>query len=148
MKKVILCAVALMLGAITYAQTSQNTAGSTEATDATEAVAANGDAPATANTGSSRQEGDNQRVQARQQGENNSIETIQSNGAGIGGNQSTALQLSSLDGLTSRNNVIFTEQVGSNNQAFALQVGDYNDAVIEQGLNDDTSSGNLSLIHI
>jgi len=146
MKKMILCAVALMLGAITYAQTSQTTAGTTSATSAKTAVGANGNAPATANTGESRQEGDNQRVQARQQGENNSIETFQANGSGTGGNQSTALQLSTLDGFTSRRNVIYTEQIGSDNRAFALQVGDDNDAVIEQGLNDDASHGNSAYI--
>ena len=146
MKKVVLCAAVMMVGAISFAQTSQTTTTGHTAATSQDPVGANGDAPDTANTGSSRQEGDNQRVQARQQGENNSIETIQSNGAGVGGNQSTALQLSSLDGFTSRRNVIYTEQVGTGNQAFALQVGDDNDAVIEQGLNDDTSSGNSAYI--
>ena len=139
MKKAILCAAALMFGTMAFAQVS----GAPVATQ----VLPIGGAPATANTGESIQNGNDNKVRVRQAGTSQSVYTNQNDGSGSGGNLAKVRQTGAVQpGISGELNLAEVLQSGSANQAQTRQEGDYNNASTRQGQNDDSSSGNKAKI--
>ncbi|MDT0293156.1 curlin [Mesonia ostreae] len=138
MKKVILCATALMFGAIGFAQVS----GAPQASQ----VAAQAGAAAGANTGESVQNGNDNRVWVRQAGTSQSVYTNQNDGSGMGGNLARVRQTGVVNPLSGELNLAEVLQSGSENQSTTWQQGDRNNAITRQGQNDDASARNKALI--
>jgi len=139
MKKVILCAAALMFGSFAFAQVS----GAPTAT----AEAAITGAATGANTGTSIQEGNDNRVRVRQAGTSNSVLTNQNDGTGDGGNLARVRQTGEVQaGISGELNLAEVLQSGTMNQSTTLQEGDENNAVTRQGQNNTASEGNLARI--
>ena len=138
MKKAILCAAALMFGTMAFAQVSiAPTAGT---------AAALPGAGAGANTGLSIQNGDNNKVRVRQAGTEQSVLTFQDNGSGLGGNLAKVRQTGSVQAASGFQNAAEVNQSGTANQSSTRQEGDLNNAITNQGQNDDSSSGNKASI--
>lgn len=143
MKKVMLCAAALLIGGFAFGQVS-NSAGTAPSTTAAET---NLSADPTANVGTTIQTGDGQAVKIRQAGTIQSVLTNQSNGAGSGGNLARVMQTGNVSGNTAASgeanwatvfqsgttNESTTKQEGDRNNAFTDQVGETNRARIRQG---------------
>jgi hypothetical protein len=143
MKKVIFCAVALMFTALGFSQVTDSNG---NASPAATTVGILPGAAATANSGLSIQNGDDQKVRVRQAGTNQSAYTNQDNGSGTGGNLARVMQtgeVSSASGVANRTDVL---QSGTENQSTTKQEGDYNDAVTRQGQDNDASAWNKALI--
>ncbi|MGY8915226.1 MAG: hypothetical protein ACKVJF_09120 [Flavobacteriales bacterium] len=131
MKKVILCAAALMIGGVAFAQVS-NSAGTAPSTLSAET---NLSLDPLANTGTSIQTGDNQAVRIRQAGTIQSVLTDQSNGAGTGGNLARVRQTGNVSGNTAASgeaNWATVLQSGTTNQSTTRQEGDFNNAFTDQ----------------
>ena len=152
MKKVILSAAALMFGAVAFAQTT---------TSGTEASVPTGVAPTEAvdnrtattpegNYGESIQNGNDHKVRVRQAGSDNSVYTNQSDGSTSGGNKADVVQTGAVqqpnNPYSGQSNMAATVQVGGANEASTWQQGDRNMAAIDQGLSDDSSTGNKASI--
>ena len=131
MKKIILCAVALMFGVVAFAQTP---------------VAPLPGSALGANTGESIQNGNDNKVRVRQAGTSQSVYTNQNDGSGTGGNLAKIRQTGAVSALSGVENNADVWQSGSANQSQTRQEGDYNYASTEQGQNDDSSSGNKAKI--
>ena len=143
MKKVILSAAALMIGAIGFAQVS----GAPEAQSQT--TVPNNSANANANKGKSEQFGDDHRVRVRQAGTKQSVYTYQANGVGtIGGNRAEVLQSGDINTNSGRLNEADVLQTGDENLSLTIQEGDRNNAITRQGQTDLNvlSSGNQAYI--
>ena len=138
MKKVMLSAAALMIGAIGFAQVS----GAPQAT----AVPLQAGAAADANSGESIQNGNDNRVKVRQAGTNQSVYTNQNDGAGIGGNLAQVWQTGAVQATSGVENLAEVLQSGSENQSTTLQEGDNNNAVTRQGQNNSASANNMARI--
>ena len=89
MRKILLSAAALIVGAASYAQISGAPTSLT--------VSALPGAVVTTNTGESIQNGNGNKVRLRQAGTNQSVFTEQSNGTGLGGNLGDVMQTGSVD---------------------------------------------------
>jgi len=139
MKKVILCAGALLFGSFAFAQVN----GSAPTADET---VANHSTDATANRGETIQEGNANKVRVRQAGTRNSVYTNQDDGSGIGGNLGDIIQTGEVSGISGVANEVELRQSGSRNQSSMYQQGDRNNAVTLQGQNEDDSSNNRALI--
>jgi len=138
MKKVMLSAAALMIGAIGFAQVS----GAPQASQ----VAAQPGAAVGANTGESVQNGNDNRVWVRQAGTSQSVYTNQNDGSGIGGNLARVKQTGVVNPTSGELNLAEVLQSGSENQSTTWQQGDRNNAITRQGQNNDASAGNKALI--
>lgn len=99
-----------------------------------------------ANTGLSVQNGDDNKVRVRQAGTEQSVLTYQDNGSGLGGNLARVRQTGSVSGVSGYQNAAEVNQSGTANQATSVQEGDLNNSIINQGQNDDASSGNKAAI--
>tara|TARA_R100000935_G_scaffold9625_1_gene19553 strand:- start:36332 stop:37837 length:1506 start_codon:yes stop_codon:yes gene_type:complete len=142
MKKVILCAVALVFGTFAYAQVGG-------APVADQSLVPDNSASAESNAGLSIQNGDDNRVRVRQAGELNTVYTEQDNGTGLGGNLARVMQTGDVNGNqadSGEDNAAEVRQSGSANQSTTVQEGDFNNAYTAQGQNDAASSGNKALI--
>ena len=138
MKKLFLFAGALMISAIGFSQVAgAPTAGT---------AAALPGAGVGANTGLSVQNGDDNKVRVRQAGTEQSVLTYQDNGSGLGGNLARVRQTGSVSGVSGYQNAAEVNQSGTANQATSVQEGDLNNAILNQGQNDDASSGNMAAI--
>ncbi len=138
MKKVIFCAIALMLGGMTYAQ------GPTEISQLQPALPG---AAIGANTGLSIQNGENHKVKVRQAGTEQSVYSNQDMGTGsIGGNLAYIRQTGAVDITSGVQNAADVIQSGDENQSTTRQEGDYNSAVTKQGQNNTASSENKGYI--
>lgn len=142
MKKVILCAAALMIGSFAFAQHVPEKP--TLAIGQT-AVPNNSPNPK-ANTGESVQSGHNQKVRVRQVGTKNSAETKQDDGTGTGGNLALIEQNGANTANSGEENRSKIVQSGTANQAYSRQEGDFNHSVINQGQNDAASAGNKAYV--
>jgi len=138
MKKVMLSAAALMIGAIGFAQVS----GAPTAV----AVPAQAGAAAGANTGESIQNGNDNRVWVRQAGTSQSVYTNQNDGAGTGGNLARVRQMGAVQATSGVENLAEVLQSGDLNQSTTFQEGDRNNAVTRQGQNDNSSASNMAMI--
>lgn len=145
MKKVILCAAALMFGTVAMAQVSGTPMGGGSQPAVTPVAALPG-AAAGANTGQSIQNGNDNKVRVRQAGTSQSVLTNQSDGSGTGGNLAQVTQIGLVQSGSGELNLAEVQQQGSANQTTLLQQGDYNEAITRQGSNDDASSGNKARI--
>ena len=144
MRKVIFCAIALMLGGMTYAQVT-DTSGDTSPNVKTSGVLP---VAVGANTGLSIQNGDDNKVRVRQAGTSQDVYTHQDNGSGIGGNLAYIMQTGDVSATSGVENKASLEQSGTENQSTTLQEGDFNEAITRQGkVIDDGSTGNKALIH-
>ncbi|KJJ38290.1 hypothetical protein [Aequorivita vladivostokensis] len=135
MKKVILGAAALMIGAIGFAQYTPDAPGAA-------GTIGNNSSSSTANTGESIQNGDNQKVKVRQVGTEQSAASYQDNGAGIGSNQAFIKQIGSVTGTSGYLNRAEVHQKGSTNESTQLQEGDNNSSLVNQGMTDMASADN------
>lgn len=143
MKKVILSAVALMIGGFVFAQTQTNApAAPTNAQGLIPAPSV----PASANAAYAIQNGDDNKVKVRQVGTKQGAYSDQDNGSGVGGNQARILQTGNVGPLSGRLNMSEVYQRGTENQSTLRQFGNKNEALTQQGMNDDGSAGNLALI--
>tara|TARA_R110002072_G_scaffold124085_3_gene259563 strand:+ start:11725 stop:13188 length:1464 start_codon:yes stop_codon:yes gene_type:complete len=138
MKKVILCAAALMFGTMAFAQVSGAPTAS--------AVPALPGAASGANTGESIQNGNDNKVRVRQAGTSQSVYTNQNDGSGSGGNLARVMQTGLVNPTSGIENLAEVLQSGSANQSTTVQEGDYNNAVTRQGQNDDSSADNRAKI--
>ncbi|MET7028165.1 hypothetical protein [Sediminicola luteus] len=134
MKKVILCAAALMIGGFAFAQ-------------GTAPVAHQGGLPTTpsgtANDGMSIQNGNDHKVLVQQAGQKNTVFTDQDNqSTTIGANLAWIRQSGVNTTESGVANMADVLQDGDNNLSSTDQNGDMNNAVTNQGQTDDTSSGN------
>ncbi|MAY23279.1 MAG: curlin [Flavobacteriaceae bacterium] len=142
MKKLMLCAIALMFTAVGFSQVTDSNGNSSPTATTVPNLSADPDA----NTGLSIQNGNDNKVRVRQAGTSQSVYTNQDNGSGIGGNQARVMQtgaVSSASGVMNRADVL---QSGSTNQSTTKQEGDTNDAVTRQGQDNDASANNRALI--
>ncbi len=165
MKKVILSALALVIGAVAFAQDNKSSYPPSDPSPGANPTAQEGHSTVLleiptpevnkstntdANTGTTIQDGDGQRAQVRQQGIINSALTIQSNGDGTGGNEVLVTQTSRATGnpASTASNIVFTEQIGTENISVSTQEGFGNVAVTGQGLADDgeVSKNNVAYI--
>lgn len=144
MKKVVLSAMALMFAAVGFSQVTDSNGNASPVATTVPILAG---AAATANSGLSIQNGDDNKVRVRQAGTNQSVYTFQNNGDGMdGANQAFVRQtgaVSAASGVENRTDVL---QSGEYNSSMTIQEGDYNDAITRQGQIDGTSSGNKALI--
>jgi hypothetical protein len=139
MKKVLLSAAALMIGAVSFAQVA--------GAPTSQVVSALPGAAATANAGESIQNGNANKVQVRQAGTNQSVYTNQNDGStGLGGNLARVFQTGDVSAPSGIENATEVLQSGAANQSTSIQQGDYNNAYTAQGQNDDASSGNKARI--
>lgn len=140
MKKVLLSAAALMIGAVSFAQVAGAPTSGT--------VAILPGAAATANTGESIQNGNANKVQVRQAGTNQSVFTNQDDGLlGTGGNLGIIYQTGDVNPPSGIENAATLLQSGTANQSTSIQQGDRNNAYTAQGQNDDgASTGNKARI--
>lgn len=138
MKKVMLSAAALLLCAVGYAQVSGAPTAGTAAPLPGAGVGAN--------TGLSIQNGDANKVRVRQAGSEQSVLTYQDNGSGLGGNLARVMQTGDVTGASGYQNAAEVNQSGTFNQSTTVQEGDLNNAIINQGQNDDSSAGNKARI--
>ncbi len=142
MKKVVLCAAALVFGTLAYAQVGG-------APSADQSLVPQNSADTEANAGLSIQNGDDNRVRVRQAGELNTVYTEQDNGTGLGGNLARVMQTGDVNGNqadSGEDNAAEVRQSGSTNQSTTVQEGDFNNAYTAQGQNNPASSGNKALI--
>ena len=139
MKKVILSAAALLIGAVSFAQISGAPTAQT--------VTALPGAATTANAGESIQNGNNHKVQVRQAGTNQSVYTEQNDGSTVaGGNLAAVYQTGDVNPPSGVENAAEVLQSGATNESTTIQQGDYNNAYTAQGQNDDASTGNKARI--
>ncbi|PVW14512.1 curlin [Marixanthomonas spongiae] len=143
MKKLMLSAAALMIGAIGFAQVTDTDG---DLSPSPNVVAPLPNAAAGANTGESVQNGNDNRVWVRQAGTSQSVYTNQSDGSGIGGNLAKVMQTGAVSAASGVANAADTRQQGTENQSNTIQEGDANEAVTRQGMNDDGSTGNKARI--
>ncbi len=146
MKKVVLSAMALMFAAVGFSQVTDSNGNASPV--ATTVPILTG-AAATANSGLSIQNGNDNKVRVRQAGTNQSVYTNQDNGAGIiGANQAFVRQTGAVSGASGVGNRTDVFQSGDVNSSMTIQEGDYNDAITRQGQKDPAilSSGNQALI--
>ena len=145
MRKLMLSAAALLLGAILFAQNQPLNPVSTEKAALQPALS---DADVGANTGLSIQHGKAHKVMVRQAGTNQSAYTNQDMGSGlIGGNLAFIQQTGSVNAATSGvQNAADVIQSGDENESTTRQEGDYNSAVTKQGQKNFASSKNKGLI--
>jgi len=139
MKKVILSAVALMIGGFAFAQTTPDAP-----TQAVDIVALPG-APSSANTGESVQNGNNQKVSVIQIGTKQSAASYQEDGMGIGGNLARIKQTGNVGPTSGVANLAEVHQQGSTNQSTQWQEGDKNSSLVKQGMNNAASANNKAL---
>ncbi|MGM0932877.1 MAG: curlin [Bacteroidota bacterium] len=143
MKKVMLSAAALMIGAIGFAQVS----GAPEATSQDPTVVPNNSANTQANKGKSEQFGNDHRVRVRQAGTKQSVYTMQADGSGtIGANRAEILQSGTINTNSGRKNAADVYQSGDENLSLTIQEGDRNNAITRQGQTDDASARNQAFI--
>ena len=139
MKKVILSAAALLIGAVSFAQVA--------GAPTSQVVSALPGAAATANAGESIQNGNANKVQVRQAGTNQSVYTNQNDGStGLGGNLARVFQTGDVSAPSGIENAAEVLQSGAANQSTTIQQGDFNNSYTAQGQNDDASSGNKARI--
>lgn len=138
MKKIILCAGALMVGTFAFAQVS----GASQAGTAASLPGA----PSSANVGESVQNGNDNKVRVRQAGTSQSVLTNQNDGLGTGGNLGQIIQTGSVSSLSGELNLAELNQSGSNNISLTEQQGDQNNAITNQGQNDLESADNKARI--
>ena len=139
MKKIILCAAALLFGTMAFAQVS----GAPEA----QVVAPLPGTGGHMNAGQSIQNGDDNAVRVRQAGTENSVYTEQDNGSGGGGNLARIMQTGDVQaGISAYRNAAEVLQSGDDNQSTTVQEGDLNNAYTAQGQNDDSSARNKARI--
>jgi hypothetical protein len=143
MKKVIFCAIALMLGGLTYAQYGPQYVGPAEQAALQPALPG---AAIGANTGLSIQNGMDHKVRVEQAGTEQSAYSNQDNGSGSGGNLAFIRQTGVNMPASGVQNAADVIQYGDVNQSFVRQEGDFNSAVSKQGLN-YASSNNKGHIH-
>ena len=142
MKKVILSAAALLIGAATFAQVPG-------APVADQSLVPQNSADAEANAGLSIQNGNDNRVRVRQAGELNTSYTEQDNGTGTGGNLARVMQTGNVNGNqadSGEDNAAEVRQSGTANQSTTVQEGDFNNAYTAQGQTNLASSGNKAKI--
>jgi len=99
-----------------------------------------------ANTGLSVQNGDDNKVRVRQAGTEQSVLTYQDNGSGLGGNLARVMQTGDVTGASGYQNAAEVNQSGTTNQSTTVQEGDLNNAITNQGQNDDASANNKARI--
>ena len=143
MKKVVLSAIALFVGAIGFSQVTDGDGNSSS--DPT-VIAALPGAGAGANTGLSVQYGNAQRVRVRQAGTRQSAYTVQDNGSGAGGNQAFVRQTGAVGPNSGVLNAAEVLQSGTTNSSLTRQEGDRNKANTRQGQNNDASANNKAYI--
>ena len=143
MKKLFLCAVALMIASLGFAQVI-DTGGEWSPTPKT--VAPLSGAAVDANTGLSIQNGNDNKVWVRQAGTFQSVRTYQDDGTGTGGNLTWVMQTGSVQANSGVWNVTEVIQSGTVNQSSTKQEGDYNEAITRQGQIITASAGNKALI--
>ena len=142
MKKVIFCAVALMMGAVGLSQTTPvPPAAPTNA----QALTPMAPAPPTANMDHSIQNGNDQKVSVTQIGTSQGAYSDQDNGTGLGFNQARILQTGNVQAASGVGNMAEVWQRGSANQSTQAQYGDYNESLIRQGMTNTASAGNRAL---
>ncbi len=136
MKKVIFCAMALMMGTMLFAQHMPTP-------PTAPATVPNSSPNPLANTGKSIQNGNGQMVSVQQVGTKNSAKSTQDDGTGTGGNLAFIKQIGAVQpGISGEANAAEVEQHGSANQSTQIQEGDRNEALTQQGMNNAASSGN------
>lgn len=143
MKKVIFCAVALMIGAVGLSQTTP-----TAPTAPASAEALPGIIPGltTANRAHAIQNGSNNKVAVKQIGTSQNAYSDQGDGTGSGGNQARILQTGNVQAASGVKNNAQVMQRGTENQSTQYQFGDKNKALTNQGMNDSGSEKNRALI--
>ena len=142
MKKIMLSAAALLIGAAMFAQVPG-------APVADQNLVPQNSADAEANAGLSIQNGNDNKVRVRQAGELNTSYTEQDNGSGVGGNLARVRQTGAVNGNvgdSGEDNAAEVRQSGSANQSTTRQEGDRNNAYTAQGQNNDASTGNKARI--
>lgn len=142
MKKVILSAVALMIGGFVFAQT---TPVAPTAPANAQALTPMAPAPASANMSHSIQNGNDNKVAVRQIGTSQGAYSDQDNGSGIGYNQARILQTGNVSSNSGVGNMAEVYQRGSGNQSTQAQYGDYNESLVRQGMTNNGSAGNRAL---
>jgi len=144
MKKLILSASALLICGLGYSQVT-DTHGTASPTSVY--VSPLSGSAGLANSGESIQNGNDNRVRVRQAGALMSVQTIQSDGSGSGGNLADVRQTGNVapppSGFANDANVY---QTGTANQSRTRQEGDFNQAITNQGQNDDGSARNRARI--
>ncbi|WP_405199523.1 hypothetical protein [Christiangramia sp. LLG6405-1] len=128
MKKVIICAGALMFGAVTFGQQTNPSASS-----ATPLAGS----PANANVVETNQWGTDQRVKVHQVGESNSAKATQYNQLGSYDNNEAYIRQSGPTGFFgdyADDNVAESKQRGYQNETAIIQSGDRNNALSKQGI--------------
>jgi len=146
MKKVILSAFALMIGAVGFSQVSSTSTPSQVNPQTAVDQRING---GNGNLGEAIQNGNDNKVRVRQAGVNNSVYTNQSDGDLAGGNLADVIQTGAVNGNvgnSGQDNIAETRQTGEANQSSTRQQGDRNDAQTLQGQNNASSKGNLASI--
>ncbi len=144
MKKVIFCAVALIIGVVGLAQTTPE---APTAPSNAKLLTPLGSAPATANMGKSIQNGNSNKVSVRQIGTSQGAYTMQDDGTGSGGNQARILQTGNVSGgLSGEGNMAELHQKGTENQSTQYQYGDFNESKVNQGLSNTASKQNRALV--
>ncbi|PHR14826.1 MAG: hypothetical protein COA40_01230 [Aequorivita sp.] len=142
MKKVIFCAVALMMGAVGLAQT---TPVAPSAPANAQALTPMAPAPATANMSHSIQNGNDNKVAVTQIGTSQGAYSDQDNGSGLGFNQARILQTGNVSASSGVANMAEVYQRGTGNQSTQAQYGDYNESLVRQGSSNNSSLGNRAL---
>jgi hypothetical protein len=143
MKKLMLSAMALFIGAVGFAQVTDSNG---NVSPTTTVIAPLPGSAAGANTGLSIQNGDDNKVRVRQAGTSQSVYTNQDNGSGTGGNLARVRQTGAVQAASGVQNEADVLQSGSANQSTTRQEGDFNQSVTRQGQQNDASSGNKALI--
>ena len=143
MKRLIFSALAFCVASFTYGQVTDSEG---DVAPTSSQVAALPGAAADANTGTSIQNGDDNRVRVRQAGTRQSVYTNQNNGDGTGGNLARIMQTGEVQAGSGVENFASVMQSGSENQSTVQQEGDFNNAYMAQGQNDAGSSGNRGYI--
>ena len=131
-----LSAAALMIGAIGFAQVTDDGVGGSGNTAAEASVIAPlSGAPGSANRGLTIQNGDDHKVRVQQVGTSQSAYTEQDNGLGtVGRNQADVVQTGNVPGGTSgEDNLMYVRQQGDRNESLTEQYGDDNNAHTVQG---------------
>lgn len=139
MKNLILSSFMLCIGTIAFSQVPG-------APTADESKVVNLSIDPEANKGYSTQNGDDNKVQARQAGTNQSIYTDQSNGTGLGGNLARVRQTGAVSSVSGAFNAAEVLQIGSENQSTLYQGGDRNNAITRQGFTNAASANNKALV--